>query len=154
MFSNNGLCLRIAAQYVLLFLVLVVILTGLKFYTACSYAILVPSSYYSCINSARSHPLRCVLVPTQDLKGLMTALYRKVAHKWKTIGVCLEISDLDTIETKHHGDSHLCLVEMLDAWLKRVDPPPTWSAVIEAVEFLGEEQLGRELREKYILSME
>ena len=68
----------------------------------------------------------------------MTALYRKVAHKWKMIGVYLEISDLDSIETKHHGDSHLCLVEMLDTWLKRVDSPPTRSAVIEAVEFLGE----------------
>ena len=83
----------------------------------------------------------------------MTALYCTVAHKWKAIGVYLEISDLDTIETKHHGDSHLCLLEMLDTWLKRVDPPPTWSAVIEAVEFLGEVQLGKELREKYVVSM-
>ena len=88
------------------------------------------------------------LVPT--LKELMTALYRKVAHKWKAIGIYLEISDLDSIETKHHGDTHLCLLEMLDAWLKRVDPPPTWSAIIDAVEFLGEEQLGRELRNEYI----
>ena len=83
----------------------------------------------------------------------MTALYRKLAHKWKMIGVYLEISDLDSIETKHRGDSHLCLLEMLDTWLKRVDPPPTWSAVIEAVEFLGEEQLVKELKEKYVVSM-
>ena len=79
----------------------------------------------------------------------MTALYRKVADKWKVIGVHLEISDLASIEARHRGDPHLCLLEMLDIWLKRVDPPPTWSAIIEAVEFLGEEQLGKELREKY-----
>ena len=84
-----------------------------------------------------------------DLKDLMIGLYCKVANKWRVIGVHLRISDLDSIETKHHGDSHSCLLEMLDAWLKRVDSPPTWSAIIEAVEFLGEEQLGRELREKY-----
>ena len=94
-----------------------------------------------------------LVVPTPDLKGLMTALYRKVAHKWKMIGVYLEISDLDSIETKHQGDSHHCLLEMLDTWLKRMDPPPTWSAVIEAVEFLGEEHLGKELREEYLVSM-
>ena len=92
--------------------------------------------------------------PTPDLKGLMTALYHKVAHKWKMIGVYLEIRDLDSIETKHHGDSHLCLLEVLDTWLKRVDPLPTWSAIIEALLFLGEEQLGRELKEKYMLPME
>ena len=91
-------------------------------------------------------------VQAPDLKELMTVLYRKVASKWKVIAVQLNISDLDSIETKHSGDPHLCLVEMLDVWLKRVKPPPTWAAIVEAVEFLGEEQLGKELREKYILS--
>ena len=38
---------------------------------------------------------------------------------------------------------------MLETWLERVDPPATWAAIIDAVEFLGEEQLGKELREKY-----
>ena len=31
---------------------------------------------------------------------------------------------------------------MLETWLERVDPPTTWATIIEAVEFLGEEQLG------------
>lgn len=79
----------------------------------------------------------------------MDALYHTMANEWRAIGVQLEISNLDTIETKHHGDPRACLLGMLGTWLKRVDPPPTWSAVIEAVEFLGEEQLGRKLREKY-----
>ena len=34
-------------------------------------------------------------------------------------------------------------------WLEQVYPPATWAAIIEAVEFLGEVQLERELREKY-----
>ena len=99
-----------------------------------------------------TYPVYVDTVQTPDLKDLMTALYRKVASKWKLIAVQLKISDLASIETKHSGDPHLCLLEMLDIWLKRVKPPPTWAAIVEAVEFLGEEQLGKELREKYILS--
>ena len=81
----------------------------------------------------------------------MDALYHKVAEKWKVIGVLLEIpkGKLAGITEKYRDDPHRCLVEMLDTWLERVHPPPTWTAIIEAVEFLGEEQLGKELREKY-----
>ena len=85
------------------------------------------------------------------LKDLMDALYHKVADKWKMIGVLLEIpkGKLAGIAEKYRGDPHKSLVEMLETWLERVDPPVTWAAIIDAVEFLGEEQLGKELREKY-----
>lgn len=87
------------------------------------------------------------------MKDLMAALYHKVADKWKVIGVQLDIgfSNLTSIETKNHNNPHLCLLDMLEVWLKRVNPPPTWPAIIEAVEFLGEEQLGRDLKMKYCL---
>ena len=80
----------------------------------------------------------------------MDALYQKVADKWKIIGVLLEISKgkLASIAEKHR-DPPNCLLEMLETWLERVDPPPTWAAIIEAVEFLGEEQLGKTLRDTY-----
>ena len=80
----------------------------------------------------------------------MNALYHKVADKWKMIGVLLEIpkGKLAGIAEKCQCDPHSCLVAMLETWLERVHPPPTWTAIIEAVEFLGEEQLGKELREK------
>jgi len=38
---------------------------------------------------------------------------------------------------------------MLEIWLERINPPASWATIIEAVEFLGEEQLGGDLREKY-----
>ena len=81
----------------------------------------------------------------------MGALYHKVADKWRTIGLYLEIpkGKLSSIAEKNQRDPHNCLVEMLETWLERVDPPVTWAAIIDAVEFLGEEQLGKELREKY-----
>ena len=82
----------------------------------------------------------------------MDALYHKVADKWKLIGVLLEIptGKLANIAEKFQRDPHSCLVEMLETWLEQVDPCATWAAIIEAVEFIGEEQLGKELREKYI----
>lgn len=85
-----------------------------------------------------------------DMKDLMDALYNEKAAQWKAIGFLLKITNLSNIETKHHSDPQSCLLEMLEVWLKRVDPPPTWSAIIEAVEFLKDEKLGRELREKYL----
>ena len=88
------------------------------------------------------------------LKELIDALYHKVADKWKMIGVLLEIpkGKLASISEKYRGDPQKCLVEMLETWLERVHPPVTWTAIIEAVEFLGEEQLGKELREKYTMN--
>ena len=86
-----------------------------------------------------------------QLKDLMNALYHTVADKWKVIGVLLEIpmGKLVAIAEMRRGDSLSCLVEVLETWLERVHPPPTWTAIIEAVEFLGEEKLGMQLRKKY-----
>ena len=86
-----------------------------------------------------------------QLKDLVDALYHTVANKWEDIGIYLEFptATLQAIAAEHQLDPHSCLIGMLEVWLKRVDLPPTWSAIIEAVEFLGEEQLGRALRDKY-----
>ena len=86
----------------------------------------------------------------------MDALYHIVADKWELIGVYLHLSmaTLKAIAAECQHDPHKCLIGMLEVWLKRLDPPPTWFTIIEAVKFLGEEQLARELKEKYPLSME
>ena len=85
--------------------------------------------------------------PTPELKDLMDALYNKVADKWEAIGIYLHLpmATLRAIAAEHH-DPHKCLLGMLEVWLERVDPLPTWSAIIEAVKFLGQEQLARDLR--------
>ena len=84
----------------------------------------------------------------------MDGLYHKVADKWKVIGVLLEIprAKLAGLAEMHQGDPHSCFFEVLETWLEQVHPPPTWTAIIEAVEFLGEGQLGKELREKYTVN--
>lgn len=79
----------------------------------------------------------------------MDALYKTVAAKWKPLGIYLEISNLDSIAERCRGDPQNCLVELLETWLKKVNPPCTWATLIEALSLLGEEQLAGELREKY-----
>ena len=93
----------------------------------------------------------CTLGPTPTLKDLMDALYHAVADKWEHIGIYLHLNmaTLKSINEKHQHDPHKCLIGMLEAWLKRLHPPPTWSAIIEAVEFLGEEELARLIKKKY-----
>lgn len=88
-----------------------------------------------------------------NMKDLMKAFYHTVVDKWEHMGIYLHFSmaTLETISAKHHRDPHKCLVEMLKVWLRRLHPPATWFAIIEAVEFLGDEQCGRELREQYQL---
>ena len=88
---------------------------------------------------------------TPVLRDLMHALYHKVADKWKAIGVLLEIPKgrLASIAEMCQRDPHKCLLEMMETWLERIHPPASWESIAEAVEFLGEEQLGKELRDKH-----
>ena len=85
---------------------------------------------------------------TPVLRDLMDALYHTVTDKWEHVGIYLYLP-MRAIAAEHQTNPYKCLMRMLEVWLKRVDPPPTWSSIIEAVEFLGEEQLARDLREKY-----
>lgn len=86
-----------------------------------------------------------------ELRDLIDALYYKVDNEWKILCIRLGMGEkVDSIE-ENFKDSKKCLLEVLRMWLKQVNPPPTWAAIIDFVEFLGEKQLGRELREKYSL---
>ena len=89
-----------------------------------------------------------------NFKKLLDALYHKVADRWRMIGIYLEIpkGKLASIAEKYKDDPNSCLVQMLETWLEQVNPSATWTAIIEAVEFLGEEQLGKELKEKYTMN--
>ena len=58
------------------------------------------------------------------------------AHpKWYFIGLRLKLSvnTLDGIEAQYGSDLVKCFCEMLKKWLTRIDPPPTWKALNEAL---------------------
>ena len=73
-----------------------------------------------------------------------------VAHKWRRIGVMLEIEagELDKIKLDNTSDCEECLQEMLNLWLK-VNPKPSWSTMADALEALGEEALAKHIRTEY-----
>ena len=62
-----------------------------------------------------------------------------LAAQWKIIGTMLGIED-HVISRIRADEDGVCdrLQELLTVWLKQVDPPPTWTALAEAVEVVDE----------------
>ena len=80
-------------------------------------------------------------------------LYNEVATKWEQIGVVLGVNAgfLKTTKRKYPGDYRMCFIEMLKEWMKQVNPPPSWSAIISAIENIpGCNSLAQTLRNKYL----
>ena len=73
----------------------------------------------------------------------------------KQFGIMLDFDTtfLDYIEAKSSKNLYQCLIDMLDLWLKRVDPLPSWKALFEALQALKEEIVVYvlEIKEKYQL---
>lgn len=63
-------------------------------------------------------------------------LLMPLSEHWKNIGVLLELKDgdLGKIGNKCRDVPDDCLREMISLWLKQVNPRPTKSALVEAVE--------------------
>ncbi len=87
----------------------------------------------------------------RDFKVVREALH-SIRRKWKSLGVALDCSkdELDTIEHDYRT-SDQCLDEMLDLWLRRLNPRPTWEAIILALRkpSIGEEGVSVNIAEKY-----
>ena len=84
------------------------------------------------------------------IKDLMKEL-KVAASDWEDVGIELELEDsyLKQIKSDNSGDCKVCLREMLRMWLSRVDPPPSWSAIVEALDNLGHEDIAHHIRTKY-----
>ena len=91
-------------------------------------------------------------VGQEDLPFLQRELHL-VSHKWFSLGVQLQIpfATLKRIESDNHHQTTNCLLEMLTVWLQRINPSPTWSALIEALESspVDERLVAQQLRDKY-----
>ena len=86
-----------------------------------------------------------------ELKDLVKELYSTSSDKWEDIGILLGIEPgrLNAIKTAENHTAQSCLREMLKIWLNRVSPPPSWSAIAEAIELLGDQTLANHLRTNY-----
>ena len=58
-----------------------------------------------------------------------------ISKDWKNLGALLDIRSetLDIIE-RDEPNTISCLRAMLTEWLKQINPPPTWTQLIDAVE--------------------
>ena len=86
------------------------------------------------------------------LTTLLNELTNRVAAKWEEIGISLQLESglLEIIKKDNPNDCRACLREMLKEWMKQIDPPPSWSAIIKAVKDCGYRPLARTLRNKYL----
>ena len=89
---------------------------------------------------------------TPNIPDLLRELYTKVPDRWEDIGIMLGIVDeLQQIKADYPADCRSCLREMLKVWLKRVNPPPSWKAIAEALNFVGEDDIAELLKSKYCI---
>ena len=80
-----------------------------------------------------------------DLKTVRKAVWDARA-KWFDIGCVLgmSVSNLDEIKVSYRNRADQCFSEMLTLWLQ-LDPPPTWSALVDALHSVGCAKLTRHL---------
>ena len=93
-----------------------------------------------------------------ELPDLLSELHG-VVFKWHHIGLYLEpkiesdiIGSLKNISASHPGQPVIeYLSEMLACWLKKVDPKPSWKAIVAALRnpVVDEELLAQKLEQKY-----
>lgn len=72
-----------------------------------------------------------------------------LAAEWKTIGTLLGLQPHTLARVKADEDGvRNCLQGMLSEWLKQINPPPTWAALVEAVEAVSQ-QKAQEIRTRF-----
>ena len=78
----------------------------------------------------------------------------KAADKWEDIGIMLgiETSELGAIKSARNQTSQSYLREMFKLYLQKDNPLPSWAAITEALEFVGEETLAAQVKVKYCRS--
>ena len=87
-----------------------------------------------------------------DGKKVLDCLW-EARTKWFHIGIQLdmEIAHLNAIRNKYRDEADFCFTEMLTDWLKRMNPPPTWEALVDALksQMVGYEQLADTIEKKH-----
>ncbi len=71
-----------------------------------------------------------------------------LSQRWREVGDYLELAEEELENAQSSGSTPSdCLKNMLKVWLRRVDPPPMWKAIVEVVEFM-EPELALKLKQK------
>ena len=69
-----------------------------------------------------------------DLAAVQRKLF-SVKTEWYNLGLELgqQVPTLDGIDAKYSSDPPQCFRQVLKEWLKGVNPPPTWQAMVNAL---------------------
>ena len=78
-----------------------------------------------------------------------------IAAEWQNLGTLLGVPG-DTLSRIKHDErgsgANSCLREMLTEWLRKTDPPPTWSELADAVKPLNS-SIAEEIRTKFLAKL-
>jgi len=84
-----------------------------------------------------------------DLADVRRKLHAATTE-WYNLGLELGQlpSTLDSFDAKHSSDPAQCFREILKVWLNEIDPPPTWQAMVNALNSstVGHHQLAEEIQ--------
>ncbi len=97
----------------------------------------VPQSSHIAATSLES-PVYSAAKKPFTLKNILRCI-RPMRANWMTISVYLEV-DTGTLKAIKTDNDHVedRLTKMITVWLDRVSPPPTWSALADALEELDQ----------------
>ena len=98
------------------------------------------------------HTTHLLIVQHMDLKDVQELLIG-ISHKWYDVGVQLNLESgvLKRIQRQYSNPAD-CLREMLEEWLKRVNPYPSWRALVQALttHAVSERRLAEEINNKFV----
>ena len=104
------------------------------------------------------YTMRCYLVISPPT-ALATPTPKELSNEldsvvnWHLLGIKLGLEDheLRTIERNHRGDNERCKYEVLICWLLNATLP-TWKAVADALQLMGENTVAWKIQAKYCSS--
>ena len=90
---------------------------------------------------------------TKDLMVVQSELW-DARSKWRNIGIQLhmKIEDLEAIGEKYLYAPDACFTDCITTWLRQTNPPPTWTALINALRSrpVGFQEMAEGLEGKYL----
>ena len=83
---------------------------------------------------------------------LLRELSETVSADWEDIGLILKLApgSLDIIKINYPSHAKKCFREMIKLWFKQVDPLPSWTTIIDAIDILGHKPLAENLSKKFL----
>ena len=110
----------------------------------------VPALVPSTATAAAQFPPTCKPLRIQD-QGIVCRYLHPLRSKWMVFGtfLCVDHSSLEAME----ADKYTCdekIVKLVALWLRQISPPPTWQALVDAVEHLDPSKAEEIRREQFI----